>query len=72
MKSVSLKKSRSVNRINTTLGELIAAVSECAFEHAADTREAYELAHMVLIELLKGACPKSEMFARNFRSTLLQ
>lgn len=62
---------RRDNRINTTLGDLIAAVSECAFEYTTDTRKAYELAHLVLMELLKGACPKSEMFDRNFRSTLL-
>ena len=62
---------RRDNRINTTLGDLIAAVSECAFEYAADTREAYNLAQLVLVELLKGACPKSEIIEPNFRPTLL-
>jgi len=66
-----VKTNRGDNRIDTTLGELIAAVSECAFEYSADTREAYDLARLVLVELLKGASPKSEIIERNFRRTLL-
>jgi len=66
-----VRTNRSDKRINTTLGELIAAVSECAFEYAADTREAYDLARLVLAELLKGACPKGEIIERNFRRSLL-
>jgi hypothetical protein len=66
-----VKVKRRDNRINTTLGELIATVSECAFEHADDTREAYDLARLVLVEVLKGACPKSEIIEPNFRRNLL-
>ena len=66
-----MRTNRSDKRINTTLGELIAAVSESAFEYAANTREAYDLAHLVLVELLKGASPKSEIIEGNFRPTLL-
>ena len=66
-----MKANRRENRIDTTLGELIAAVSECAFEYSSDTREAYDLARLVLVELLKGACPKSEIIEREFGGTML-
>ncbi len=65
-----MKTNRSDKRIDTTLGELIAAVSECAFEYSADTREAYDLARLVLVELLKGACPKSEIIELDFGGTM--
>ena len=68
-----MRTNRSDNRINTTLGELIATVSEFAFEYSADTREAHELARLVLVELLKGASPKSIIVDRHFpRPMLLQ
>ena len=67
---IGVKPNRSNNRINTTLGELIATVSECAFEYSADTREAYDLARLVLVELLKGACPKSEIIELDFGGTM--
>jgi hypothetical protein len=44
--------------IDTTLGELIAAVSEAAFENAANPEEAYALTAVVLADLLNpGAKP---------------
>lgn len=68
-----MRTNRSDNRINTTLGELIATVSEFAFEYSADTREAYDLARLVLVELLKGASPKGIIIGRHFpRAMLLQ
>jgi hypothetical protein len=66
-----VKANRSENRIDTTLGELIAAVSECAFEYSTDTREAYDLARLVLVELLKSASPKSELVDWNVTATTL-
>jgi hypothetical protein len=66
-----VKTNRSDNRINTTLGELIATVSEFAFEYSADTTEAYDLARLVLVELLKGASPESEISDRHFPKTML-
>jgi len=66
-----VKTNRSDNRINTTLAELIATVSELAFEYSADTREAYDLARLVLVELLKGAAPGSEIIDRHFPETML-
>jgi hypothetical protein len=38
--------------IDTTLGELIAAVSEAAFENAANPEEAYAITAVVLADLL--------------------
>jgi hypothetical protein len=70
---IDVKTNRSDNRINTTLGELIATVSEFAFEYSADTREAYDLAPLVLVELLKGAPPRNEIIdplSRNYAPAL--
>ena len=62
-------RSNNNNRINTTLGDLIATVSEFAFEYSADPREAYDLARVVLVELLKGASSESEIIDRHFPET---
>ena len=40
-------------KLETTLGELIAAASEVAFEYSENDREAYNLAQLALVELLK-------------------
>jgi len=48
------------NRIETTLGELIAAISEVSFEYSDDTKEAYNLARLTLVEILKGALPRNK------------
>jgi hypothetical protein len=45
----------STRRINTTLGELIAAASEVAFEYSDNDKEAYRLARLALVEMLKKA-----------------
>jgi hypothetical protein len=42
------------SRIETTLGELIAAASEVAFEYSDNDKEAYELARLALIEILRN------------------
>jgi hypothetical protein len=41
------------NKIDTTLGELIAAASEVAFEYSDNDKEAYQMARLALIEILK-------------------
>jgi hypothetical protein len=53
--SVKTMNSRSAKRIDTTLGDLIAAASEVAFEYSENDREAYRLARLALIEMLKKA-----------------
>jgi hypothetical protein len=46
--------------LDTTLGELIAAASEVAFEYSTNDREAYRLAQAALVEILrKSARPLS-------------
>lgn len=42
-------------RIETTLGELIAAASEVAFEYSDNDKEAYQLARLALVEILRNA-----------------
>ncbi len=40
-------------RIDTTLGDLIAAASEVAFEYSNNDRDAYNLAQLALLEMIK-------------------
>ena len=41
--------------LNTTLGDLIAAASEVAFEYSDNDKDAYQMARLALIEILKNA-----------------
>jgi hypothetical protein len=50
-------------RIDTTLGELIAAASEVAFEYSDSDKQAYRLARLALIEILKKASRPIELDA---------
>jgi hypothetical protein len=43
------------------LPELVATISEFAFEYSTDTREAYDLARAILIELLQEASRGSQI-----------
>lgn len=43
------------HKVDTTLGDLIEAVSEVAFEYAEDPREAYLYARLALVEIFKNA-----------------
>jgi hypothetical protein len=40
-------------RLETTLGDLIAAASEVAFEYSENDKDAYSLAQFALIEMLR-------------------
>lgn len=40
-------------RIDTTLGDLIAAASEVAFEYSDNDKDAYNLAQLALMEIIK-------------------
>jgi hypothetical protein len=53
-----MKVNRNGHRIATTLGELIAMISDVAFEYSGDTKEAYHLSRLVLVEILKRASLK--------------
>lgn len=59
-----MKVNGNDHRIDTTLGYLIATISDVAFEYFPDTKEAYNLAHLVLVEILKGASLRSEIVDR--------
>ncbi len=48
-------------QLETTLGDLIAAASEVAFEFSDNDREAYRLAQLALIEMLKKTSHSSEL-----------
>jgi hypothetical protein len=43
----------STRKLDTTLGELIAAASEVAFEYSDNDKDAYNLAQLALIEILR-------------------
>ena len=42
-----------MRNVETTLGDLIAAASEVAFEYSNNDVEAYNLAQLALVEILK-------------------
>lgn len=48
-----MKVNRNDHRIDTTLGDLIASISDVAFEYSDETKEAYHLSRLVLVEILK-------------------
>ena len=61
-----MKVNRNDHRIDTTLGELIAMISDVAFEYSDDTKEAYHLSRLVLVEILKRASLRGEIVDRTF------
>jgi hypothetical protein len=61
-----MKVNRNGHRIATTLGELIAMISDVAFEYSADTKDADHLARLVLAEILKNASLRGEIINRPF------
>jgi hypothetical protein len=65
-KGSSMKSSHNGNRIDTTLGDLIATISDVAFENSDDAQEAYELARLVLVEILKDTSLRGEIVNRTF------
>ena len=46
-------ENQNTKRFDTTLGELIAAASEVAFEYSDNEQDAYRLARLALIEMLR-------------------
>jgi hypothetical protein len=59
-----MKVNRNDRRIDTTLGELIATISDVAFEYSDDKKEAYNLARQVLVEILKNASLRDKIINR--------
>jgi hypothetical protein len=64
-----MKTNLSKNRIETTLGELIATISEVAFEDSADTQEGYNLTRLVLAKILKRKSRGSDNIDWRFSRT---
>jgi len=64
-----MQVNRNGHRIATTLGELIAMISDVAFEYADDTKEAYHLSRLVLVEILKRASLKGAIVDRHFSTS---
>jgi hypothetical protein len=54
-KEGAAKTMKNPKRIDTTLGDLIAAASEVAFEYSDNDKEGYQLARLALIEMLRKA-----------------
>jgi len=61
-----MKGCHAEQRIDTTLGELIEAVSEAAFECSKDSTEAYILAGFVLEEILRKSPLKGSALGQQF------
>lgn len=61
-----MRANRKDRRIDTTLGDLIVTISDVAFENSRDTKEAYELTRLVLLEILKTASLRSEIVDPDF------
>jgi hypothetical protein len=52
---------KTTRKLDTTLGELIAAASEVAFEYSDNDRDAYKLAQAALVEILRKASHSGEL-----------
>ena len=61
-----MKINHNGNRTDTTLGHIIAAIRDVAFEYSADTKDADHLARLVLAEILKNASLRGEIINRPF------
>ena len=48
-------------KIETTLGDLIAAASEVAFEYSSNDIEAYKMAQAALIEILRNTVHPTDL-----------
>lgn len=56
-----MKVNRSDHRTDNNLKELVATISDVAFECATDTEEAYEIACLVLVRILKDTSLEREI-----------
>ena len=64
-----MRATRNDHRIDATMGELIAAISDVAFEYSDDTKEAYDLTRLVLAEILKGASLRNKIVDQHFSAS---
>ena len=59
-----MKVNRDDHRMDTTLGELIATVSDGAIENSDDAKDVYDLMRLVLMEILQNASLRGEIINR--------
>lgn len=52
--------------MDTTSEELIAAISDVAFESSDDAKEAYQITRLVLVKILNSASLRGEIVDRPF------
>ena len=52
---------KATKKLDTTLGELIAAASDVAFEYSDNDKDAYKLAQAALIEILRKASHRGSL-----------
>jgi len=57
MHVANIRAHQNKHTVHTTLRELIATISDIAFEYAAGKEEAYEIARLVLVRMLKAHPP---------------
>lgn len=57
------------NKFDATLAQLMTTVGEVAFEYSDNTQEAYKLARLILVKILRGESPGSETIDRRFHET---
>jgi hypothetical protein len=48
-------ENQNTKKLDTTLGDLIAAASEVAFEYSDNDQDAYRLARLAIVEMLRKA-----------------
>ena len=64
-----MKLTHNKTRIDTTLGELIATISDITFENSANAKEAYEFARLVLMDMLKDASLNGKILHRHLSTS---
>ena len=64
-----MKINHNGSRIDTTVGDLIAAVSEVAFEYSADAKEAYHLTVWCCGRYCRAHAPGVISVTRRFSGT---
>ena len=59
-----MKINHNGSRIDTTVRDLIAAVTEVAFEYSVDAKEAHQLTSLVLAQILRTHAPGGDIVDR--------
>lgn len=60
---------RNDKRVDTPFKELLAIASDLAFEHSADTQDAYNLTRQAFVHILRDSFPGSRSICRYLPGT---